>query len=62
MPNVPWWERTWFSIVERCDRFSAEEVTLTYEDIHTMREVAVEFAKLRSFKEDMDDITQEYAD
>jgi len=27
-----------------------------------MREVAVEFARLRSFKADLDDITQEYAD
>ena len=62
MPSAPWWERTWFSIAERCDSFSVEEVTLDYNDIQALREVAVEFAKLRRFKEDLDDLTQEYED
>lgn len=60
--RADWWERTWFSIAERCDKFSAEEVTLNYEDIQVMREVAVEFAKLRRFKEDLDELTQEFED
>jgi hypothetical protein len=55
-----WWERTWFSIAERCDKFTTEEVTLNYEEIQVVREVIAEFAKLRSFKEDLDEVYEEH--
>jgi len=55
-----WWERTWFSITERCDKITETEVTLNYEDMEVVREVAVEFANLKRFKEDLDAVYEEH--